>query len=642
LGRLWQEALRSVRWPGGGGRAGAAALGAVGSLGRGDLGPLSDLDLVVVHDGPGWSAARREDLARWLWYPIWDAGFDLDQSFRSLAECRRTASQDLAAATGLLSLSALAGDDALAGRAASAVLADWRGAARKRLPELAQSVAEREAAFGHLAFRLEGDIKEARGGLRDAVTLDALVASWLAEAPRGGTGEELARSRAYLLDVRDALQRVTRRPAAILLMAEQDATARAVDPHLTADQLMGNVAKAARDVTYALDTTMRRALGNLPDRAALPAVFVRGRRRGPRLTPLAAGLAELGGEIVLASPDAPQHDAVLPLRAARVAAETGLRFEPLTLLALRSAAALAQPWPAEARAELGRFLVLGPAIVPVWEALDQAGVVGRLWPEWLAVRNQVQRNALHRHTVDRHQVEAVAELAAVDVSSAPRDLVAVATLFHDLGKRPGERDHAGLGALLARPLFARLGYPADEAAWMVALIRQHLTLARLATSQDPAAPDTVAALAAAVDGRLDLLDGLAALTEADARAAGPKAWTKLRASLIKRLTAETRRALRAAPPSPPSASPAPSASSPASPASAPSASSPASASSAPPAPPAPPASSAPPAPPASSASSPPPAPSASSPPPAPSGLPAPSPASAPSGTPAPSAPGGCL
>ncbi|MDR2454356.1 MAG: HD domain-containing protein [Bifidobacteriaceae bacterium] len=543
LRQLWDGALRAARAPGGAGRAGAAALGAVGSLGRGDLAPLSDLDLVVVHDGPGWSQARREDLARSLWYPIWDAGFDLDQSFRSLAECRRIASQDLAAATGLLSLAALAGGGDLAERAASAVLADWRGAARKRLPELAQAVAEREAGFGHLAFRLEGDIKEARGGLRDAVTLDALVASWLAEAPRGAAGDELARSRAYLLDVRDALQRASRRPSSILLMAEQDATARALDPHLTADQLMGNVAKAARDVTYALDTTMRRALGNLPGRAALPAVFVRGRRRGPRLAPLAAGLAELGGEIVFASPDAPTRDAVLPLRAARVASATGLGFEPLTLRALRAAPALAEPWPADARAELGAFLQAGERVPPVWEALDQAGLVGRLWPEWLAVRNQAQRNALHRHTVDRHQVEAVALLASVELGTAPPDLTAVATLFHDLGKRPGERDHAGLGALLAGPLFARMGYSAQEAGFMVALIRQHLTLARLATTRDPSAPATVAALVEAVDGRLDRLDALAALTEADARAAGPKAWTKLRAALIARLAAEARRAL---------------------------------------------------------------------------------------------------
>ncbi|MDR0627594.1 MAG: HD domain-containing protein, partial [Bifidobacteriaceae bacterium] len=472
LRRLWAEAAAAdplaVGSGEGGGPAGSIALGGVGSIGRGDVGPLSDLDLVVVYEGHGWNESRREALARALWYQIWDAGFDLDQSFRSLSECRRIASADLPAATGLLYLTPLAGDQGLAERAASAVLADWRSAARKRLAELVSSVEGREESFGHLAYRLEPDLKEARGGLRDAVTLDALVASWLAEKPRRELGFEGARE--YLLDVRDALQRASRRPSSLLLMAEQDGTARELDPYLTADQLLTNLARAGRSITYGLDATIRRAVGNLPDRKVLPAVFVRNRRQGPRLTPLAAGLAELSREIVLASPSAPLADPVLPLRAARVAAETGYPIEPLTLLALRQAPLLADPWPAEARAELTTYLGCGQAIIPVWEALDQAGLIVRIWPEWTGVRNLVQRNALHRHTVDRHQLETVAQLASIDLRTAPAGLVAVAALFHDLGKRPGERDHPSLGALLARPLLARLGYGASQIDYMVTLI----------------------------------------------------------------------------------------------------------------------------------------------------------------------------
>ncbi|MDR1118112.1 MAG: nucleotidyltransferase domain-containing protein, partial [Bifidobacteriaceae bacterium] len=221
LDGLWERALREARplgdGKGGGGAwtasaAGSATLGAVGSLSRGELGPLSDLDLVVVWDGPGWSEARREGLARALWYPVWDAGFDLDQSFRSLAECRRIASRDLPAAVGLLSLAHVAGSADLADRAAAAVLADWRAAARRRLPDLAESTAVRGRVCGHVAYRLEPDLKEARGGLRDAVTLDALAASWLTDRPHGRAGAELERSRRHLLDVRDALQRTSGRP----------------------------------------------------------------------------------------------------------------------------------------------------------------------------------------------------------------------------------------------------------------------------------------------------------------------------------------------------------------------------------------------------------------------------------------------
>ena len=90
-------------------------------------------------------------------------------------------------------------------RARSAVLADWRGAARRRLPELLGSVRERGERHGELAYLVEPDLKEARGGLRDVVVLRALAATWLADRPHG----ELDDAAAFLLDVRDAVAVVT-------------------------------------------------------------------------------------------------------------------------------------------------------------------------------------------------------------------------------------------------------------------------------------------------------------------------------------------------------------------------------------------------------------------------------------------------
>ena len=115
LAELWESATADLDTTG-------IALGAVGSIGRGDAAPISDLDLLLVHEGRGRSPDELQRLAERLWYPIWDAGLDLDHSVRSLAQCRQVASKDLPAAVGLLELRHVAGDPVVVARAMSALL----------------------------------------------------------------------------------------------------------------------------------------------------------------------------------------------------------------------------------------------------------------------------------------------------------------------------------------------------------------------------------------------------------------------------------------------------------------------------------------------------------------------------------------
>src|SRR5439155_13095989 len=145
-----------------------AALVAVGGYGRGELSPGSDLDLVLLVPG----SAQRADAARVaseVWYPVWDSGVRLDHALRTVAEARRVAGEDLRALLGMLDLRHLAGDGQVSAGLRTAVLADWRAFARRRLPDLLAGSAERAERFGDLAFSLEPDLKESRGGLRDLV-----------------------------------------------------------------------------------------------------------------------------------------------------------------------------------------------------------------------------------------------------------------------------------------------------------------------------------------------------------------------------------------------------------------------------------------------------------------------------------------
>ncbi|WP_055616196.1 [protein-PII] uridylyltransferase [Streptomyces phaeochromogenes] len=503
------------------------SLVAVGGYGRGELSPRSDLDLLLLHDGsadPGAVAS----LADRIWYPIWDLGLDLDHSVRTPAEARKTAGEDLKVQLGLLDARHLAGDLGLTAGLRTAVLADWRNQAPKRLPELQELCAERAERQGELQFLLEPDLKEARGGLRDATALRAVAASWLADAPREG----LADARRRLLDVRDALHLTTGRATDRLSLQEQDQVAAELGL-LDADTLLRQVYEAARVVSYASDVTWREVGRVLRSRAVRPRLraMLGGGKPTAERSPLAEGVVEQDGEVVLARAARPDRDPVLPLRAAAAAAQAGL---PLSLHAVRRMAAgvrpLPTPWPAEAREQLVTLLGSGPSTIEVWEALEAEGLITRLLPDWERVRCRPQRNAVHIWTVDRHLIETAVRAAEFTRRVHRPDLLLVSALLHDIGKGwPG--DHSVAGEIIAKDVAARIGFDRTDVAVLATLVRHHLLLVETATRRDLEDPATVRSVAEAV-GSQGTLELLHALTEADALATGPAAWSSWRASLV--------------------------------------------------------------------------------------------------------------
>ncbi|MBT2469707.1 [protein-PII] uridylyltransferase [Streptomyces sp. ISL-66] len=520
-----------------------AALVAVGGYGRAELSPRSDLDLVLLHDGKAEPRALAA-LADRLWYPVWDLGLALDHSVRTPGEARKTAAEDLKVHLGLLDARPVAGDVGLLAGLRTSVLADWRNHAAKRLPQLHSLCLERAERVGELRFLLEPDLKEARGGLRDVTALRAVAASWLADAPREG----LADARRRLLDARDALHLVTGRATERLSLQEQTPVAAQLGL-LDADALLREVYEAARVVSYAGDVTWREVGRVLRARASRPRLrgLLGTRGAAPERAPLAEGVVESDGEAVLALAARPDRDPVLPLRFGAAAAQAGL---PVSLHAVRRLAAQAKPlpvpWPAEAREQLITLLGAGEPTVAVWEALEAEGIITKLLPDWERVRCRPQRNPVHTWTVDRHLVETAVRASELTRRVGRPDLLLMAALLHDIGKGwPG--DHSVAGETIARDVAARVGFDAGDVAVLGVLVRHHLLLIDTATRRDLDDPATVKAVAEAV-GSPGTLEVLHALTEADALATGPAAWSAWRGSLVADLVARVAAVLRGATP----------------------------------------------------------------------------------------------
>ncbi len=510
----------------GAGDLGAGLVG-VGGYGRGDLTAGSDIDVLLLV--PESAESGVADVADRLWYPAWDSGVRIDHSVRNPVQARRLATDDLKVVLGLLDARCIAGDEQLVSQLRSSVLADWRASAPRRLGQLHESVRHRQEKYGDLAHVLEPDLKEAFGGLRDATVLRAVAASWVTDVPRDGLTE--AHDRIH--EVRDALHEhhvhARQRPRDRLTLQDQGPVAAKLgldDP----DDLLRSVSSAARAVGYASDVMWHR-VERLTARPRGLRLRRRVRQLGPERVPLAEGVVVHEGEVTLAESARPERDPVLVLRAAAAAAQAGLPLSPAAVqrLAQRSAP-LVEPWPLSARDSLVSLLGAGRGLVRVWEALDAAGIPQRLLPEWSVVRSAPQRNPLHTFTVDRHLIEAAAHAGAHVRRVARPDLLLVGAWLHDIGKaRPG--DHTDIGVELMTDIAPRLGFDSADTDVLVDLVRHHLLLPDMATRRDIDDPATIEFVAQAV-GDVETLDLLHALTEADAAATGPAAWSEWKKGLI--------------------------------------------------------------------------------------------------------------
>ena len=495
------------------------SLTAVGGYGRGELSPGSDLDLLILHDGSEKSATLAEFVNAFL-YPLWNAKVSLDHSVRTRIETRDMAQEDIRVALGLLDIRLIAGNAELAAAVAADAIEDWRKSQDKYLPKLRKSIQDREVRSGELAFLLEPDLKEARGGLRDINALRAIEMS-------GAVAVSLARvaeSEALLSNVRDVLHGDSSKARDQLLLTEQDRVSAAMK-YRDADALMLEVAKAARAVDYLMDLTWHR----------IDSLETKGWFRKSKAQSIEKGLVILNSEVTIEKDYQIAKDPGIGLRAAATAAQRGL---PLSIdacvLLSENFSPLPSPWPKHALDDLVSLIGAGAPMIRVFEALDQDGLIEKWIPEWSHMRFLPQRNVLHRHTVDRHMLETAVHAAALTRTVNRPDILLVAALFHDIGKGFPGKDHSEYGEVLIRPLAQRLGFDEIDCEKIALLVREHLLLSAVATRRDLEDPATIQFVVEKIK-EPETLQLLHALSISDGEATGKSGWSDWKAGLVSNL-----------------------------------------------------------------------------------------------------------
>lgn len=503
-----------------------AALVALGGYGRGRLSPASDVDLLIAHDGVG--PDELASLAERVLYPLWDAGFRVGHGVRTIDESEALAAERLDARVAMLDGRLLAGDEAVWRRSFEAVLGPVRAEPRRFAAALLADAESRANRFGSVSALLEPDLKEGRGGLRDAVLLrrlDLALGRALEDAGhlRRAEREAIDAADEYLERVRAALHLETGRAGDRLVLELQPSIANHMgfvdEPGMPAvDGLMRSLFEHARQVEHVTAASFDR--------------YLRGTAQDLGLEASPAG-------VLRSLTEAGRSDGAIPAGLLDRIEQTHMP-DPVE-------------WTAEVRDAFVELLRAGAAGVRALETLDRLGVLVRYVPAWAAVRCRPQRDPYHRFSVDVHLLRAlegvhgllfgaVSEdpLAARAASAvADPDGLLLGALLHDIGK-VGRGGHVAQGTAIATETLGAMRLPAETAELARFLVAEHLLLSDTATRRDLEDDELIHDVATRI-GKTERLAALYLLTIGDAAATGPLAWTGWRATLVRELVAKVQR-----------------------------------------------------------------------------------------------------
>ncbi|HEV8540299.1 MAG TPA: [protein-PII] uridylyltransferase [Nitrospiraceae bacterium] len=523
---------------------------ALGGYGRRELAPHSDIDVMLLYR----PEAKRiiEPLSRHVLHHLWDLGFKVGHSVRTISDCVELALADLTVRTSMMEARFLAGSPGLFQEFHRRYVRRVVVRGTDRFIELKLAERQREyEKFGETVYLLEPNVKKSKGGLRDLHMLQwAGMARFQAQtvqelADRGILSRPdhraLIEAREFLSRIRALLHMQAGMAQEILTFDEQIRLAANFGfqdrPHLLAvEQFMQQYYRH----TGALHEIARRFV----DRCRKGSWWARLSRwlPSPRLDGhfVVAG-AYLSVPLELRSRVLESPALLLRLfelsQSRQMKIDTNLLDEIHRHVEGLSDEAFREP-------EVSRIflkILAGPGpVAATLEAMHRAHLLEKLIPVFATVRGLMQFNQYHKYTVDEHSLLAVAK--AESLTREPgifqevyreihrKDLLHLAILLHDLGKGH-EQDHSDVGKAIADDTALRLRLDEQDARTLAFLVHRHLLMAHTAFRRDPYDEKVLLTFARSV-GTPEVLRKLLILTAADIAAVGPGMLTKWKESLL--------------------------------------------------------------------------------------------------------------
>jgi len=547
------------------------ALVSIGGYGRGELNPYSDVDIMfLVADSAKSLPPVLNDAIQRILYLLWDIGFKVGHSTRTVAEAIKQANADMQNKTSMLEARLVTGDEKLFEQFRERFL---RLCVEPHVDDYIASritnQAERHEKFGRSIYMQEPNVKNGCGGLRDYQNLLWMAffkfrvqsTAGLVEKKFCNEAERRQLEKAYdfILRVRTELHYLNDRAADTIVLSQQVTVANRLNyPQKNilrrSEAFMRDYYQHARNIFNLTNVLSERMALQPPDPNAKPGLLGLLKRSKPQIEHF-DGFYSADGLLFHESRDIFTQDHSRLMRLFQHMQQRGLKMSAELQHLVRRRLHLVDKTFCYAKTTREVFTAICSRkgeVGRILRAMHEVDLLGRYVPEFGQLTCLVQHEFFHRYTADEHTLVCIEKLDRVIDTTEQRlaeyqklflkledpFVLYIALLLHDTGKAANSRNHSEASAVYASRVARRLQISPEQRKSLVLLVDNHIAMSMTAQRRNLDDPATVAEFAAVVKNQANL-DMLMLLTLADGQGVGDDTWSDWKESLVWQLYRST-------------------------------------------------------------------------------------------------------